>query len=220
MYDVFFLSYDEPLAERHWDILKSKHPVSRRVNGINGIQLAHKRCAELSRTSHFFVIDADNEVIDESVLTYKLPEWDKEYVHLWYAKNPVNDLSYGWGGIKLFPKSLFKDEKMKLDMTTSFPLKIMATVGSITHFNVSQFESWRSAFREAVKLTKAQTDEASQWLEIWCNQAQGPYASWVLEGAQAGKKYAERHLEDFDALCLINNYNWLHELYSGLYGEV
>ena len=139
MYDVFFLNYQEPMADTHWRALSRLLPSARRVSGVAGIHAAHRRCAELSTTRMFYVVDADNEVIDFD-FRFKPPPYDQGYVHLWFARNPVNELVYGWGGIKLFPKSLVLGlEGTPLDMTTSFPLKIVPEVASITHFNTRLF---------------------------------------------------------------------------------
>ncbi len=215
MYDIFFLSHNEPLAELHWQKLLAQHPHARRPEPVDGILDAHRRCAQLSRTSHFFVVDADNEILEVD-FRLKLSDYDQGYVHIWRAKNPVNGLVYGWGGVKLFPKKLLLNrDTMPLDMTTSFPLKIVNVIGSITHFNMTSFDTWRSAFREAVKLSCSQDIEARERLEVWCTVANGSYAEWCLKGAQAGRMYAIDHRDDQEALMKINDWNWLKERFDG-----
>ena len=59
MLDVFFLSYNEPFADEHFELLKIKAPHAKRVHGIKGIFNAHKECAKQSMTTHFYVVDAD-----------------------------------------------------------------------------------------------------------------------------------------------------------------
>lgn len=210
MYDVFFLSFDETNADDHWAILSDAIPYARRVSGVVGIQNAHARCAAKASTSHFFVVDADSEIVDFSPFQCHLDLWDQGYVHLWFARNALNDLEYGWGGLKLFPKAMFANlGDMRLDMTTSFPLKIIPEVVSISHFNVSPFETWRAAFREAVKLSLTQTEEAQAWLETWCETANGPYAEECLRGAREGRDYAVSRREYPEELLRINDYVWL-----------
>jgi hypothetical protein len=214
MYDIFFLSHGEPYADANWNVLRNVYPHARRVNGIDGILNAHKHCAFISRTLNFFVIDADNEILDVD-FGIKLSVYDKDYVHVWRAKNPVNGLVYGWGGIKLFPKRfLLSIETMPLDMTTSFPLKIMDTVGSITHFNTSPFDTWRSAFRECVKLARADDAESYQRLQTWCKIAKGPYADWCLDGACKGREHGLKYKTDTDMLMKINDWAWLAEKFE------
>lgn len=210
MYDVFFLSYDEPYAEQYWSVLKEQHPSARRCNGVPGIQAAHAKCAQMSRTRHFFVVDADNQVTSPDVFDFRVPDWDADYVHLWYARNPVNGLEYGWGGIKLFPKMLFRHlSEQRLDMTTSFPLKVIPEVASITHFDTTPFETWRSAFREAVKLTAKTDEDSADRLKAWREVGRGPHGHWSIRGAEDGHQYASEHIRDDSALKKINDYAWL-----------
>jgi hypothetical protein len=217
VYDVFLISYDEPHADEAFEALRELHPIARRVHGIKGIQAAHQKCAELARTRHFFVVDADNRIDDGLVFEYRVPDYDSEYVHLWYARNPLNGLAYGWGGLKLFPKKLFAGVgEMRLDMTTSFPLKIIPEIVSTSAFNTSPFETWRSAFRECVKLTLAeQNRETRTRLYGWLNMARGDNAEWCLRGAKDGAEYAEQNRSDPPELLRINDYEWLAEKFSG-----
>lgn len=206
MYDVFFLSYDEPMAELHFAALRAQAPSLRRVQGVAGIHAAHSECARLARTSHFYVVDADNELLDYD-FSYKVPAWDAGYVHLWQARNPVNGLVYGWGGVKLFPRRLVRAmDRHGLDMTTSFPLKMMPSVKSVTHFNYAPLETWRSAFREAAKLARSSDPDAVQRLAVWTSVAAGPYAAECLRGARAGAAFARACPDD---LVRINDYQWL-----------
>jgi len=215
MYDLFFLSHGEPMADLHWTSLSRQQPHARRVDGIDGILAAHRHCATLSRTSHFFVVDADNEVIEDELFAIRLPAYDKQYVHVWRARNPVNGLVYGWGGIKLFPKKLLLQQtEMPLDMTTSFGIKLMPTVASITHFNTNPFSTWRSAFRECVKLAQSEDPDNHARLDVWCTVAHGPFAIECLAGAQAGRDYGVMHKDHPEMLLKINNWEWLRQQFN------
>lgn len=216
MYDIFFLSHGEPMADIHWKLVHNIQPHARRIAGIDGILTAHRHCAQQARTSNFFVIDADNEVLDVD-FAIRLPEYDRHYVHVWRAKNPVNGLVYGWGGIKLFPKKLLLSEhQMPVDMTTSFDLKMMPTVGSITHFNTSPFDTWRSSFRECVKLTNNPSQDSLERLAVWTNVAHGPYAEWCLHGARAGQDYGKTYRHNQPMLLKINDWTWLQEQFDAI----
>lgn len=217
MYDLFFLNHHDPLADHHWTRLHELYPHARRIDGIDGILTAHKFCASQSRTSHFFVIDADNEVLPECDLAMRLPDYDKPYVHIWRARNPLNGLVYGWGGIKLFPKKQFVDrDAMPLDMTMSFSLKLMPMIGSITHFNTSPYNTWRSAFRESTKLACNATPESRQRLDAWCTVAEGAFADWCLRGALEGRAYGLANKTNPEALMKINDWSWLEHRFENL----
>ena len=215
MYDVFFLSYHELLADFRWGELLKLAPHARRIDGIPGILNAHKHCAEQSRTSNFFAIDADNEIVHDFDFNIKLSIYDKNLVHIWRAKNPLNGLVYGWGGIKLFPKKLLLAlDDMPIDMTTSFPLKIVPVTGSTTYFNTTAYDTWRSAFRECVKLAKNDDYQSYERLQVWCKTAKGMHSEACLTGANAGREYGLKYKDDPDMLMKINDWSWLEAMYK------
>ena len=61
-YDVIFLSYDEPNAEKNYNDLIKKIPWAKRVHGVEGSDAAHKACAKLSDTERLIIVDADNVI--------------------------------------------------------------------------------------------------------------------------------------------------------------
>ena len=108
MLDVFMLSFGEPDADDNFKILQEKAPHAKRIDGIEGLLNAHKACAEESRTSYFYVCDAD-AVIQEN-FAFKFEPSDRrepypgvketECVFTYRSHNPINDLVYGYGGVK------------------------------------------------------------------------------------------------------------------------
>ena len=66
-YDIIYLSYDEPNAEKNYADLLTKVPWAKRVHGVKGSDASHKACAKLSKTSRFITIDGDNR-IDENFI--------------------------------------------------------------------------------------------------------------------------------------------------------
>ena len=106
-YDIIYLSYDEPNAEKNYADLCSKVPWAKRVHGVKGSDEAHKACARLSETDRFITIDGDN-IIDENFLNQEIDFDEHEdltsCVISWAGKNVVNGLMYGNGGIKCWPK--------------------------------------------------------------------------------------------------------------------
>ena len=72
MLDVFFLSYDEPFADEHYELLQLVAPHAKRVHGIKGIYNGHKECARQAMTENFYVIDADAILEPDLNLTLNL----------------------------------------------------------------------------------------------------------------------------------------------------
>ena len=215
-FDVVFISYGEPNAEANWHRVLEKAPKARRVNMVKGIFEAHKAAAKLVATDMFYVVDGDAELLDSWKFNFQPNVFDRDCVHLWRSRNPVNDLEYGWGGVKLFPRQLLLDaETWNLDMTTELgKLKIVNAVANLTSFNTDPFSTWRSAFRESVKLAvaleKEFEPEAAERLEIWttvgADRLNGEYA---IHGAKMGAEYGRANADNPEQLKLINNYEWM-----------
>ena len=215
MYDIVFISYNEPNAEENYTRLKSRFPTLRRVHGVKGIHQAHIAAAKKAFTRMFWVVDGDAEVLDTFNFDYTVPDSELDVVHVWRSRNPVNGLEYGNGGIKLLPKKLtMQMDTSRVDMTTSISTKFKAMdqVSNVTAFNTDPFTSWRSAFRECVKLSSKVIDgqvddETAHRLDVWCTQTTDENA---LKGALAGRTYGQENAGNIPALSLINDFDWLH----------
>ena len=108
--DIFYISYDEPNCEEHWADLLNKVPWAKRVHGVKGFDAAHKEAAKQSETDRFITVDGDNIVMDdffEQVLDVPDQDHDgnniSESIFSWNAKNILNGLVYGNGGLKCWP---------------------------------------------------------------------------------------------------------------------
>lgn len=220
-YDIIFISYHEPNADENFAKLKARFPYAQRVNGVKGIHQAHIVAAKKAFTKMFWVVDGDAVIVDTFNFDHVVSKYDLECVHVWRSKNPVNGLEYGYGGVKLLPKKLTMIMDLsKPDMTTSIsPLfKAMEEVSNITAFNTDPFNSWKSAFRECVKLASKIIDrqddnETTIRLTRWCTVGSDLDA---IAGAIAGQKYGTKYKDNIDALKKINDFDWLHEQFSGL----
>ena len=69
MLDVFYISYNEDFADENYEMLQVFAPLAKRIHGVKGIFEAHKKAAEQSNTTHFYVVDAD--AIIEEEFTFK-----------------------------------------------------------------------------------------------------------------------------------------------------
>lgn len=160
--DIFYISFDEPRAdERYADlVMKCPRPV-KRVHGVRGIHAAHKTCAEQSETKRFVVIDADN-IVNAPFFFQRIEETDPDLVHSYKAKNIINGLEYGQGGIKVMPRGLVLDcptheasptEEGMTDFCFTYRFQQHNFLASQTAPNGSPQEAFRTGYREAVKLT-------------------------------------------------------------------
>src|SRR6056300_856154 len=94
-YDIIYLSYDEPNAEKNYADLCSKVPWAKRVHGVHGSDAAHKACADLSETEYFVTVDADN-IINPEFLNVEIDLDDlgltPDHVFSWCGRIHVNGL--------------------------------------------------------------------------------------------------------------------------------
>jgi hypothetical protein len=220
IFDIVFISYNEPNAEQNFEKLKSRFSRAIRVHGVKGIHNAHREAAKKVETEMFWVVDADAIVVEEFNFDYRPPRWEKDTVHVWRSKNPVNELVYGYGGVKLLPTQMTIDmNKSKPDMTTSISNKFKAVeeVSNITAFNTDSFNAWKSGFRECAKLASKTIDrqkdvETQKRLDIWCNKGTNkPFGIDAIRGAKAGKKFGEENKDNLKELSKINDFEWLKE---------
>ncbi len=216
-YDIVFISYNESNADENFDRVKTLYPRVKRVHGVKGIHQAHIKAAEQAGTDNFWVVDGDAVVVDDFKFDYEIPVWEHDTVHVWRSQNPVNNLVYGYGGVKLLPRQLTLDmDVTRPDMTTSISdkFKPVQVVSNITSFNTDEFSTWKSAFRECAKLAGKTIDrqvdaETEERLNVWCTEgADKPYGKFAIKGALAGRKFATEHPEN---LFKINDFDWLYE---------
>jgi hypothetical protein len=217
VFDIIFISYNEPNAEKNLDIVRQRFPLVKHVSGIKGIHQAHIVAAKRSFTPMFWVIDADAVLLDSFNFNYQITKEEYDIVHVWRSRNPINNLEYGYGGVKLLPKNLtINMDVSNTDMTTSIStrFKVVDEISNITAFNTDPFSTWRSAFRECCKLSSrsisGQVDEETiSRLTTWCTVASGDYAEYAVKGALAGQAYGQENAGNIPALSLINNFDWL-----------
>ena len=220
MFDIIFISYNEPNAETNFSQLKERFPLAKHVKGVKGIHQAHIAAAKRSFTPMFWVVDADAIVLDTFNFDYSLVKEEYDIVHVWRSQNPVNGLEYGYGGVKLLPKSLTLNVDVNsTDMTTNISprFKAMEEISNITAFNTDPFTTWRSAFRECCKLAVLNNEEANSRLDTWCTIAIGEFKEFAISGALAGKDYGRKNAADPAALSLINDFDWLKNQFSQIH---
>jgi len=223
-YDIVFISYQEPNADENYERILERFPQCKRVHGVKGIHQAHIAGAKLCNTELFWIIDGDATIVDDFKFDYQVARWDKEMVHVWRSQNPINDMVYGYGGVKLFPTDLtINMDTSKPDMTTSISSKFKAVhdISNITAFNTDAFNSFKSAFRECTKLAskvidRQKNEETEDRLRIWTTVGkERPYGEYAIKGAREGAAYGMANQGNTEALKKINDFDWLKEKFNG-----
>jgi len=236
--DVIYLSYDEPQKEEFWVRIQNIVPWAERVDGVKGSDAAHKAAAEASTTDRFVLIDGDNlPDPDFFNLSLEFPNDESERAVLrWRARNYINGLMYGNGGLSCWTKDFVQNMRTheNSDGTDENNVEFcfdplywaMHDCYSTTYPNGSPFHAWRAGFREGVKMclnrgtkpTVAEFKDAVHKrnmdnLSIWHNVgADVEYGKWAILGARAGTY--KTMLTDWD----YNEVQWFDKL-TDLWGE-
>lgn len=231
--DCIYLSYDEPQKEEFWVKIRNMVPWAKRVDGVKGSDAAHKAAAQASDTDRFILIDGDN-LPDPAFFNQTFTLLDNDYenaVFRWRARNHVNGLMYGNGGLSSWTKDFVlnmrthenTDGRTETEVEFCFdPLYWpMHDCYSTTYPNGDAFHAWRAGFREGVKmcLNKGARPSLSDFksrvhrrnldhLSIWHNVgADADHGSWAIAGARQGTymtmltDWDYRQVQSFDALA-------------------
>jgi len=221
--DIIYISNGEPEAERWFEHLQSTcGGRARRVENVTGRALAYKAAAELSDTLWFFTVFAKLEVLPEFDWTWQ-PDWLQEPKHyIFHSRNPVNGLEYGHMGVIAYNKRLvLETDDWGLDFTLSRAHAVIPRVSAVAHYNTTPELTWRTAFREVVKLKddieKTGSIESTYRMDTWLTQADGDYAEWSLQGAADAVDYYDKVNGDYTELMRSFEWAWLREYYSSKY---
>jgi hypothetical protein len=232
-FDVFFLSYDEPNAEKHWASLLDICPWAKRVHGVKGFDAAHRACAEQSDTAWFVTVDADNTVLP-SFFDQKVVLDSPLRTYSWNGQNMHNGLIYGNGGLKLWSKQFVlgmnshensDDPRKSVDFCWEAEYHQVDRTFSEVWVTGSPYQAFRVGFREAVKLTldrgeRIAAAEMTKRLHgvnlrnarIWaCVGAHVPNGRWAMLGTRMG----------WDRMCdlswdhtSIRDYGWFADFWA------
>ena len=232
--DVVYLSYDEPQKEEFWIKIQNMIPWAVRVDGVKGSDAAHKAAADASTTDRFVLIDGDN-LPDERFFntTLEFDDSSEDAVLRWRARNYVNGLMYGNGGLSCWTKEFVYNMQTHenspgndaTDVEFCFdPLYWpMHDCYSTTYPNGSAYHAWSAGFREGVKMCLDRGRKPSviefqervharnlDHLTIWQNVGRDvEYGNLAILGARMGTyktmltDWDYRDVQWFDALATI-----------------
>tara|TARA_R110000868_G_scaffold84588_4_gene238439 strand:+ start:861 stop:1772 length:912 start_codon:yes stop_codon:yes gene_type:complete len=212
-YDIIYLSYDEPNAEKNFADLLTKAPWAKRVHGVEGSDAAHKACAALSETDRFITVDGDNIIrpgfLQQELIIPAGSDLEKSVIS-WCGKNEINGLMYGNGGLKCWPKEYVINMRThenadadnvaaQVDFCWDLQYIQQNSCYSDVHNNATAHQAWRAGFREGVKMALDNGAKPSKeqflkghwknlhrlwiWLMVGADVENG---DWAILGARAG----------------------------------
>ena len=229
--DCIYLTYDEPKKEEFWIQIQNMVPWAKRVDGVKGSDAAHKACADASDTDRFVLIDGDN-IPDASFFNLQLDITDtnRDCVFRWRARNIINGLMYGNGGMSCWTKDFIYNMRTHeaTDGTAENDVEFcfypnywaMHDCYSTTYPNATPQQAFRAGFREGVKMcldrgTKPTLQEFERrvhsrnydnlciWHSVGYDVENG---NWAMHGSRLGTyltmltDWDYRLVQDFDEL--------------------
>jgi hypothetical protein len=237
-FDIIYISYDEPNADENYADLLDKCPWAKRSHGVWGSDAAHKAAAAMSETERFITIDADNIVNDDFFnVELDMDKIEQNHVISFAAKNKVNGLVYGNGGIKMWPVDVVNrmrtheaapatDKRAQVDFCWNIQYIQMNNWHSWVYNNGSPLQAWRAGFREGVKMGLENGDvvdpakikniyrENYRRLMVWMTIGEdAPNGLWAIYGARLGCHMTNvlRHEWDWKN---VRDFDWLTKYFE------
>ena len=237
-FDIVYISYDEPNADENYADLLEKCPWAKRSHGVWGSDAAHKAAAALSETERFITVDADNIVNDDFFnVELDMDRIADNHVISFAAKNIVNGLVYGNGGIKMWPVDVVNrmrtheaapesDKRAQVDFCWNIHYVQMNNWYSWVHNNGSPLQAWRAGFREGVKMGLENGDvvppeklkyifrENYRRLMVWMTVGEDtPNGLWAIYGARLGAYMTNITRHEWDWRN-VRDFDWLSNYFN------
>ena len=221
--DIVYIGNGERDEQANWDHLLQNAPKGDqtvyRVSGINGRAAAYKAAAELSQTEWFFTVFAKLKINPNFNWNWHPGKQQQDKHYIFYSHNPVNGLEYGHQGLIAYNKRLvLETDDWGLDFTLSRPSEVVPIVSGVAHFNIDPFTTWRTAFREVIKLVYNDHHEPSAnnslRLQTWLTKAQGDFAEFSIKGATDAVEYYDSVDGKYSELLLSFEWDWLKSYYG------
>jgi hypothetical protein len=212
--DIVFISNGEPNAEQNYKRLTMipRDNQLYRVDSINGRAAAYHAAARASTTPWFFAVFAKLEVDIDFDFTWQPDRMQQAKHYIFHARNPVNGLVYGHQAMIAYNRQLvLNNPGVGLDFTLDSPHEVVPILSGVAHYDTSPWSSWRTAFRECIKLKANLPDVESEyrlgkWLDVNSDEAD---PQWSQFGAEDAVEYYDQVNGDFAALKKSYEWDWL-----------
>jgi hypothetical protein len=221
--NIFFISFKEHNCEENWLRLLSYHPDAKRIHGITGIDNVHMACNNLSNTEYFWTVDGDNWLTKSLEVDNRTSD-----LILYKAIDPIHNAPTLLGGVKLWRKDAIINPNMNkgdFSLNATKEKIVLDRVFSITRYNSSPFDAWKTAFRHCVKLmsvilrsrpdAKGIDTYINQWKESKNSIEQN--SEWCYLGYLDAEAYVSKYDNNMFELNKINDYLWLESFFENNY---
>ena len=220
--DIVFLSNGETGADENYEHLLNvtKGLPNRvvRVDGINGRIQAYHAAAEASNTPWMFTVFAKLRINSKFDFSWQPDRLQVPKHYIFYASNPVNGLVYGHQAMIAYNKQITLGNMGKgLDFTLDSEHEVVELNSGVARYNTDEFSTWRTSFREAIKLSLDDSPVSRERLKTWSTVGVGDFAQYSIQGAQHAVEYVESVNSDLDKLRLSYDWPWLKEYFNNKY---
>ena len=214
--DIVFIQNGEPNAAQNFKRLSLSSSAKENrlvaVNNINGRAAAYHAAAEVSTTPWFFAVFAKLEVDIDFDWTWQPDRMQQSKHYIFHAKNPCNGLVYGHQAMIAYNRQLVLDNPgVGLDFTLDSPHEVVPILSGMAQYNTSDWQTWRTAFREVLKLRASLPDIENEYrITQWLKSTDSVYYSHMsVAGAKDALEYYDQVAGDFDQLKKSYEWEWL-----------
>jgi hypothetical protein len=214
--DIVFIANGEPNAFDHWIRLinETSYRPNRvvQVANVNGRVAAYHAAARASQTPWFFAVFAKLEVDDRFDWSWQPDRMQEPKHYIFHALNPVNGLVYGHQAMIAYNRELvLNNPGHGLDFTLDSAHEVVPILSGVARYNVSPWVTWRTAFREVLKLCASPDVESQYRLKQWSATPRTNIENWEwsVRGAEDAVEYYNAVEGDFEQLRKSYDWSWL-----------
>lgn len=214
--DIIFISNGEECAEDNYTHLVSLNLPNRivRVTNVNGRVASQYAAATQSETPWYFLINAKLRVNEDFDFNWQPDIMKSRRHYIFRAKNPINGLEYGHMAMVANNKKLtLATTGTGLDFTMESPHEIVHLLSGTAVFT-NAWDTWRTAFRECIKLRHSKDKESSKRLTIWTNMQEGEFSEYSIKGARDAVAFYDEVDGDFDKIKQSYDWAWLYDRFA------
>lgn len=214
--DIIFMSNGEECAEKHYKHLLAqtcdKNNFLKWVSNVEGRIASAREAARQSTTDWFFSVNAKLKVDVNFDWDWQPDRMQAKKHYIFYAYNPYTNDTYGHMAMIAWNKDLvMTDTEWGLDFTMSHPHEVVPILSGEAVYGDSDWDAWRTAFREVIKLMVSNTCESQERLQKWKNSRHNATA----QGAYDALRYYTEVDGDMGKLMLSFDWAWLYGHYRG-----
>ena len=113
--------------------------------------------------------------------------------------------------------TLANDGSKGLDFTQADDHEIVELISGTANFNTDEYSTWRTAFREVIKLRKEDSEISNKRMEAWLTKGSEAFGEFSIKGSKDAIDYYDEVNGDVAKLKLSYEWTWLKEYYDKKY---